>query len=201
MESPGYGDIVSDTFPTDILRAEHGLISRVLDAVDQVLESGPFDATPLRLFIEFASTFVDRCHHMREENLLFPRLERAGIPRQGGCMSRLLQDHQDARSLVRTMETHLPVAAAGDAAAMADVRKAATQYVTLLRSHMKKEESIVFPLAERTLSEDEKRVLVTEMNRAARQDDASASRSPHLLVAEKLFESAYHPRRDTIDHG
>jgi hemerythrin-like domain-containing protein len=34
--------------------------------------------------MEFLSVFADTCHHGKEEDFLFPGLEAAGIPNEGG---------------------------------------------------------------------------------------------------------------------
>jgi hemerythrin-like domain-containing protein len=34
--------------------------------------------------MEFLTVFVDKCHHGKEEEFLFPALEAAGIAREGG---------------------------------------------------------------------------------------------------------------------
>ena len=42
----------------------------------------PVDA--ITKMVAFSKTFVDACHHGKEESCLFPCLEKKGIPREGG---------------------------------------------------------------------------------------------------------------------
>jgi len=73
--------------PTEILVYEHDIIKRaikVLEAVDRRFEAGDDSVVaaypPL---IDFIREFADRCHHGKEEDILFKLLERRGMPRMG----------------------------------------------------------------------------------------------------------------------
>ena len=67
----------------DTLKSEHRIIEKVLDA----LELAAAREAPPGFYaraIDFLSAFADKCHHGKEEDRLFPCLERCGIPREGG---------------------------------------------------------------------------------------------------------------------
>ncbi len=74
--------------PTAMLREEHEVILKalaLLERVGQRLEvAEPADRDALAWLQGFFSTFADRCHHGKEEQHLFPALERHGIPREAG---------------------------------------------------------------------------------------------------------------------
>ena len=68
---------------TQSLRDEHRLIRRVLDAFEIALGRSARGAAVERAtfegFLEFFTGFADEYHHQKEEALLFPSLERAGV--------------------------------------------------------------------------------------------------------------------------
>lgn len=140
--------------PTGMLREEHEVILRalaLLEGLGQRLESGePVDRDGLAWLREFFSTFADRCHHGKEEQHLFPALERHGVPVEGGPLGVMLHEHEEGRALLRTMAQGNNRQTAG----------AIRGYATLLRAHIEKENGVLFPLAERVLPDEEQRGLV-----------------------------------------
>lgn len=140
--------------PIAMLRHEHEVILRALalsERLGQSLESGEaVDRKALAWLVEFFRIFADRCHHGKEEEHLFPALERCGIPKEGGPLGVMLHEHEEGRALVRAM-------AEGDDRLAAEAIRG---YVTLLRAHIEKENSVLFPLAEQVLPDEEQEKLV-----------------------------------------
>ena len=79
------------------LRMEHDAVKltlKVLDRICQEIElSGKLDdAQHVDHLLEFFTVFVDKCHHGKEEELLFPALEKIGVNRDKGPIEVLLRD-------------------------------------------------------------------------------------------------------------
>ena len=95
-------------FATEILRKEHDAILRMLDALDQtslqLLGGASVQPSTLEGLLEFFQLFADRCHHGKEEDLLFPLLERRGIPRERGPIGVMLSEHDQGRDLIQKMK-------------------------------------------------------------------------------------------------
>ncbi|KAA0243203.1 MAG: hemerythrin, partial [Candidatus Brocadia sp. AMX2] len=72
--------------PIQMLEDEHLIIAKVISAVPVLadrLEAGRVvDIKTLHGVIEFLQTFADKCHHDKEEDLLFPALVNKGISKQ-----------------------------------------------------------------------------------------------------------------------
>ena len=70
---------------TDVLRREHDAILRMLEVTELVAEQldqgEKVKPETLDGLLEFFRLFADRCHHGKEEELLFPALERKGLSR------------------------------------------------------------------------------------------------------------------------
>lgn len=144
-----------------ILMDEHRVIEGVLDAVERMLHDQVVDRDFMLGAIDFISNFADGCHHAKEEDLLFPALERAGVPREGGPIGCMMHEHEQGRALVRSMKENLDAAAAGVPNAVDAVRRAAAGYVGLLRQHIQKEDNILFVMAERALDCQKKQELIS----------------------------------------
>lgn len=144
--------------PTEELKQEHEgilLMLRVLERVAAKIESGEkADADHLEKMVEFLRVFADRCHHGKEEDLLFPAMEKAGIPRERGPIGVMLMEHEEGRGYIRKMADALARNKKGEPAALGDFAKAARQYLNLLTQHIQKENQVLFPMGDRVLPKD-----------------------------------------------
>jgi hemerythrin-like domain-containing protein len=154
---------------TDLLRKEHDAILKMLDAtqaVGQKLIHGEKVAPDtLNGILEFFRLFADCCHHGKEEDLLFPLLEKKGIPRSGGPIGVMLSEHDRGRKLVHEMDlasTEYPDSSGVSARRWA---QAASEYAHLLREHINKENTVLFPMAESLLTREEQEHLAREFER------------------------------------
>jgi hemerythrin-like domain-containing protein len=130
------------------LKEEH----RVIETVVPLLGSLRTTFEGAEQVLEFLEVFVDQCHHGKEERYLFPTLEARGVPRTEGLVLELLKEHGAARRYVREIHGLLHPARAderSDFARLLDDRLAAL--AELLREHISKEDTQLWPLARRTL--------------------------------------------------
>ncbi len=144
-----------------ILKDEHEVIIRVLDllerSVDLLQHNEPIPRGFRRWVVEFSREFADRCHHGKEEDLLFPLLEIRGIPREMGPIGCMLKEHITGRECVNKMEDAI-AARPRDNVAFAT---AALQFVAL-REHIFKENNVLFEMASHCLSAEDDAQLVQQ---------------------------------------
>lgn len=136
---------------TEILMHEHELIMRgvaVLERMAARARGGqPVPAGDARSMIEFIRKFADGCHHAKEEGVLFPAMEAAGLPRDGGPIGVMLAEHDQGRAAVKAMDE--AVGGFGSSAeAQGAFAQAAFAYANLLTNHIHKENNILFRMAE-----------------------------------------------------
>ena len=135
----------------DDLKHEHEAILAGLKILDSMIDLGeqvPVD--DLNGFIGFLKEFADKCHHGKEEDILFPVLTKAGLPVDGGPVGVMLSEHVQGREYIQAMEN--AVADSPDYEAFA---KAGGQYAELLRQHIQKENNVLFVMAEKILSTEQ----------------------------------------------
>lgn len=157
-------------FATEILRKEHEAILKMLDALDQtslqLLGGASVKPSTLEGLLEFFQLFADRCHHGKEEDLLFPLLERRGISRERGPIGVMLSEHDQGRELIQKMKAAAAEYEKEPHAARKRWSEAATVYSQLLREHIMKENNILFRMAEQMLTPDEQTSLAAEFEKA-----------------------------------
>lgn len=149
---------------TDVLRHEHEAIVRMLDVsavvADRLAAGTQVEPEILTQLLEFFRLFADRCHHEKEEELLFPLLERKGLLRAGGPIGVMLDEHTQGRAQVQRMTTAAEAYRNGDATGGRRWADAMRRYATLLRQHIDKENHILFELADRLMSSAEQAEMV-----------------------------------------
>jgi hemerythrin-like domain-containing protein len=140
------------------LKAEHQavlLTIKILQQITRKLEYGQsIDLRHLNQILEFLQVFVDKCHHGKEEKILFPAMEAAGVPRQGGPIGAMLNEHEQGRSLVQGFRSAVEEYGVGKDGAVVKIIENARNYGRLLTSHIDKENNVLYVMAERVLSAD-----------------------------------------------
>ncbi len=137
---------------TQCLRDEHQVILKVLDCFEIALrtarETGEVTREVFDPFVEFFRGFADQCHHCKEEDRLFPCLQRQGVPREGGPIGVLLQEHTVARMRVKMIAHELPAAHGGDPVSTQTVLDHGRKFIELMRGHINKEDHCLFGMAD-----------------------------------------------------
>jgi hemerythrin-like domain-containing protein len=154
----------------DALESEHRSIEVALGLLAEVAEH----AEPERAFafgawaVEFLRAFVDRCHHAKEEEALFVRLEARGLARDGGPTGMLRLEHREGRQLVDEIER---------AVAARDVWRFAASAgacAGLLRAHIAKEREFYAAIARNVLGATDDAVLCDGFGAIEARDDTGA---------------------------
>lgn len=177
---------------TDILKREHRVIEKGLDVLEQ-LASDASSGKGIRRDIaekvlDFMATFADKCHHAKEENLLFVELERHGLPRDGGPIGVMLAEHEQGRALRRTMLEALQ-RIESDATTAVQFSETAYAFVNLLRDHIFKEDNVLYRMAEQILTDADDARLVEAFERAEQESvGAGVHEHYHKMIHELLQE-------------
>lgn len=143
----------------DTLKNEHRAIEVVLNTMEKAakaLDAGKdVDPALIEECVDFVAGFADRCHHIKEEQILFPYLQKRGIAREGGPIGYALHDHDEARKLVKSIRENIGKWRAGSSEARKNLAESLKSYTTLLKNHIIKEDSILFEAAEAVLTPED----------------------------------------------
>ncbi len=147
---------------TEVLRHEHRIILKVLEAARReaqaISATGKLNSEKLDNMLDFFHVFVDRCHHGKEEEYLFPKMQERGLPADKGPIPVMLHEHMGGRNTVKALAEALPRAKQGSSVALAEVATNLAILAEHLREHIDKENDILFPLADQAFSPEDQRL-------------------------------------------
>lgn len=147
---------------TELLMNEHRTILRalhILDAMAARAERGfsiaDRDADDV---LRILRTFVGEHHQGKEETILFPALLKDPAQENYAALSRMVFEHDQERSLVEGLEDSLRTRKGKDFAYYA------RRLTHVLKTHIDKEDRILFPLADAVLSPEEDARVARELD-------------------------------------
>ena len=187
-----------DNAAIKLLMQEHEIILKAMRALerigDGIKQGNNPDVGVLREALEFMHEFADRCHHSKEEDLLFPALERKGIPEQGGPIGMMKSEHEQARADVEAFDEAVQAYAVDGAGGADAVRAAIGNLAALYPDHIWKEDNVLYPMAVKVLSAAELDELLHQF------EDVEAEFGPALYArlagfADRLESDAIRAKR------
>lgn len=171
---------------TQLLSDEHRVIERVVEAVDSMAGKPIAALEPWKKALDFIRHFADQCHHLKEEKILFPAMEEHGIPNDGGPIGMMLVEHEEARAFVRSMLAAISLIETGNAAAKDSLAGSARAYCRLLREHIRKEDEILFPMADEAIPAEEQRQLLSTFETHEAEEMGVGVHEKYLQLAAEL---------------
>ncbi|HNT00322.1 MAG TPA: PAS domain-containing protein [Polyangiaceae bacterium] len=140
----------------ELLMRDHEVTERLFEAFGNALarEDGP-GIKAVRMARLYFSEYVDRCHNQKEEQHLFPLIEKRGIPRRGGPLAVMISEHGKSQTMLSTLVPLMEAYEQGDKSTLEPLRQAFAEYSTLLKNHFWKENDILYPMARKVLSEED----------------------------------------------
>jgi hemerythrin-like domain-containing protein len=175
---------------TDILKHEHQIILMVLDAAQReaqaIQQSRKVDEKTIEEYLDFLRNFADRCHHAKEEDLLFVKMQQNGISGQGGPIAVMLAEHNQGRKHLKAIADALPEAAVGNSEAIDAISNNLLGYVNLLAAHIYKEDHILYPMADRLLNAQDQVQLMREFDRVEAEEIGAGVHEKYHHLAHEL---------------
>lgn len=143
---------------TEALKHDHEavkLMMRIMETISARIRSGQkVQRQDLDNITDFLRVFVDRCHHAKEEQILFPVLEDAGIAKAGGPIGVMLAEHEQGREYARNISRNLINFEAADNSRAMELSNNMKTYIELLDEHILKENDVLFQMADKVLTEE-----------------------------------------------
>jgi hemerythrin-like domain-containing protein len=180
--------------PKDALREEHGATMKMLLVLQRfstkLVDSEEGEAKDLEALIEFFEIYVDRCHHGKEEQFLFPALSRVRRAEIDSLISSLMDDHRQARLDMDQMKSGAGTFNSRTGAGRKAFSEVAERFVELVRKHIRKENSALLPLIEESFSETD-RLHMAEQFHELEKATVGASRLETLLAGVRELSLKY----------
>lgn len=153
--------------PIGPLMIEHRLIERMITVMKQelqLLEEGrEVDTAFIVTAVDFIRTYADRCHHGKEEDILFRELREKDLSEEHKrIMNELIEEHQWGRKttgrLVAANEDYID----GNKKALATISDRLRALVAFYPKHIEKEDKHFFIPVMGYFSQDEKDAMLKE---------------------------------------
>ncbi|WP_419799102.1 MAG: hemerythrin domain-containing protein [Terasakiella sp.] len=145
-----------------IMKREHLSLNTVLHVLNQLvldLESGRLrsddvDYELIEKIMHYIEEFLDTMHHPKEDNYLFPALLKK-TSEANDVILELQEQHQKGVEHRKRLEVHIQAMKDKHPGQTEKVIDALKDYLAAHRAHMKLEDTVVIPLAERVLTEED----------------------------------------------
>lgn len=151
--------------PVGPLMIEHRLIERMIALLDNHVKTASslalLDLTLIDKGIDFLRSYADRCHHGKEEDILFKALEQKKLTAgEQKIFDELVEEHAVARATVKSIAAARDRAMTGDAAAFDEIAQLVKKIGTLYPAHIEKEDKRFFlPIMEHFTKQEQDEML------------------------------------------
>jgi len=141
--------------PVEDLKGEHGGIIAMLGVMAAVAKKmknrEEVKKDHLAKIAEFLTVFADKCHHGKEENILFPEVVKDISNLY--MVNELLGEHKSGRDYIRGIIESLKYYETGNSHAY-HIAVNMVGYISLLKEHIKKESLSLFPIVDKQIPDD-----------------------------------------------
>jgi hemerythrin-like domain-containing protein len=140
------------TKPSQILVDEHVQILKVISALNHechvLSDKKPIDKKFFSDSIDFVRNFADKFHHAKEEKIFF--VEFCNNAHKAHCnpVEQMLAEHEMGRGYIKGLENALKKEN------IREIMDNALMYANLLKSHIDKEDNILYPMADEIFDEE-----------------------------------------------
>ncbi len=154
--------------PVGPLMKEHRLIERMIRIMQANLESirkeGKVDPAFVDTAVDFIRTYADRCHHGKEEDILFRDLIKKKISDEHQrIMQELIEEHKKGRNNVKKLIEAKEKYVQGNKDALKDIVSNMETLVKFYPKHIEKEDKHFFIPCMDYFTDSEKDTMLNEM--------------------------------------
>jgi hemerythrin-like domain-containing protein len=151
--------------PIGPLMHEHRLIERMIKLMklklDEAIQTNSLDSDFIDSAVDFIRTYADRCHHGKEEGILFRDLAQKQLSDvHARIMNELLSEHTHARNIVRQLVDAKERYQRGDAKAVDEAAACMKELVEFYPVHILKEDKqFFFPILDYFTQDEQDKML------------------------------------------
>lgn len=153
--------------PIGPLMIEHRLIERMIALLDQETArmriSGKADAEFILSAVDFIRTYADRCHHGKEEDILFRELKKKELSAEHlRILQELEEEHKKGRQVVRDILSCRERYLHGDISSVDEIIRLMAALVRFYPVHIEKEDKHFFIPCMAYFSPEEQQKMLAE---------------------------------------
>jgi hemerythrin-like domain-containing protein len=203
-----------EILPIGLLMTEHRLIERMVKLMDieltNIVKKGEVNASFIDTAADFLRTYADKCHHGKEEDILFRDLDKKPIPEDHRrIMNELIHEHvlgrENVKKLIAAKESYIR----GDKGSLGEITSNMESLTRFYPKHIEKEDKHFFLAVMGYFSEEEKEKMLEESydfdNKLASEDKTIHEKYTKIVESlEEAKEASGLPPCDTsgtAEHG
>jgi hemerythrin-like domain-containing protein len=176
--------------PIGPLMIEHRLIERMINQmrrhVDQFRANQKVDPAFIDTAVDFVRTYADRCHHGKEENILFRDLKKKSLSEEHNrILNELISEHVLGRDTTRTIVDAEERYIKGDPRALPEIIDAVSLLADFYPRHIDKEDRHFFLPVMNYFTKQEQDAMLAEMY----EFDKNLVHALYRRAIEKLEQS------------
>lgn len=166
-----------------ILTDEHKNILKVIGALlkecDSIETGGKINKDFFKKGIDFIKGYADKFHHEKEEDILFIELRKDEVQMHCNPTQQMLYEHELGRSFINGLESEIKKNN------KEKVIENARGYAHLLKDHIFKEDNILYPMADQSLSANVKNDMLKKFEQIEQKLNKEKNR--YLLFIKELI--------------
>lgn len=153
--------------PIGPLMIEHRLIERMIHIMEEALkrarQENRIDVDLVASSVRFIRDYADRCHHGKEEDILFRELEKKSLQeKHAEIVRQLREEHRWGRETTGKMSDALEAYGSGDSNALASLLDHMEALVRFYPRHIETEDRRFFMPVMKYFSDEEKDAMLEE---------------------------------------
>ena len=171
---------------TQNLENDHVQILRLIEVMERITQSADPEAEHLELIVRIIREFADGLHHAKEEQLLFPLMVQKGYSNETGPVAVMLHDHEQGRVFVKGMAENIGLYKQGRLDALPAIYSNMLGYADLLKTHIAKENNVLFRMADKAFTPAEQVLLLIDFVKVENQQQNGNSKDDYVSMINKL---------------
>ena len=171
---------------TKNLENDHVHILRLIEVMEHITLLNEPEINHIEAIVDIIRNYADGTHHAKEEDLFFPFLAEKGFSTTQGPVGVMLHEHVMGRNFVKAISDNISEYKNGNTKAKTEIYRNMTGYVELLRSHISKENNILFRMADRVLSESDNQLLSKKFKEAEKKHASRDSADEYIVKIKNL---------------
>jgi len=175
----------------DILVDEHDYILKMISIAEEILQTDDYltvDINHVESIVDFVKNFADKCHHLKEEDILFMEMEKSGMSREDGPIAVMLNEHNEGRVFIKQAQTGIELFKQGYISSFLQIQENLLNYCQLLTQHIGKENNILYPMAERILPVNVGQDMTTQFEHINVSTPQNEYHDKYIKMVEELGE-------------
>lgn len=173
--------------PISVLMTEHRLIERMIKLMgielERILKENKADVDFIRTAVDFIRTYTDKCHHGKEEHILFRDAAKKPLPEDlRKTLDELLSEHATGRNATTELASAGQKYSDGDKTAINNITKYMKTLFEFYPKHIEKEDKHFFLQSMDYFSKQEQ----ADMFEQFREYDRSIIHEIYRNIVEKI---------------